>query len=99
MAQKAVQVRGVYGTESCGFIPVPGEHRTATGGRSASPTHRHADGRRTFNHQGFRVKPAAARQFDVLKAEVSGHGKDKGPALIAEALNLLFEKYGKAPVA
>jgi hypothetical protein len=49
--------------------------------------------------KGFRVKPEAARQFDMLKAEVSGNGKDKGPALIAEALNLLFKKYGKPPVA
>ena len=50
--------------------------------------------------KGFRIKPEAARQFDVLKAEVEGvHGKDKGPALIAEALNLLFTKYGKEPVA
>ena len=49
--------------------------------------------------KGFRIKPEAARQFDMLKAEVSGHGKDKGPALIAEALNLLFAKYGKPPVA
>lgn len=48
--------------------------------------------------KGFRVKPEAARQFDMLKAEVSGHGKDKGPALIAEALNLLFQKYGKPTV-
>ena len=49
--------------------------------------------------KGFRIKPEAARQFDVLKAEVTGNGKDKGPALIAEALNLLFTKYGKPPVA
>ena len=50
--------------------------------------------------KGFRVKPEAARQFDVLKAEKEGvSGKDKGPALIAEALNLLFEKYGKPAVA
>ena len=50
--------------------------------------------------KGFRIKPEAARQFDMLKAEVEGkNGKDKGPALIAEALNLLFEKYGKPPVA
>lgn len=50
--------------------------------------------------KGFRVKPEAARQFDVLKAEISGkNGKDKGPALIAEALNLLFKKYGKPPLA
>jgi hypothetical protein len=49
--------------------------------------------------KGFRLKPEAARQFDMLKAEVSGrNGKDKGPVLIAEALNLLFEKYGKPPV-
>ena len=49
--------------------------------------------------KGFRIKPEAARQFDVLKAEVTGNGKDKGPALIAEALNLLFKKYGKSPIA
>jgi hypothetical protein len=50
--------------------------------------------------KGFRLKPEAARQFDMLKAEVSGpNGKDKGPVLIAEAMNLLFEKYGKPPVA
>ena len=50
--------------------------------------------------KGFRLKPEAARQFDLLKVEVEGvSGKDKGPALIAEALNLLFEKYGKPPMA
>jgi hypothetical protein len=50
--------------------------------------------------KGFRVKPEAARQFDMLKVEVeSVNGKDKGPALIAEALNLLFEKYGKPLIA
>lgn len=50
--------------------------------------------------KGFRVKPEAARQFDLLKVEVeSVNGKDKGPALIAEALNLLFVKYGKPQVA
>jgi hypothetical protein len=49
--------------------------------------------------KGFRIKPEAARQFDMLKAEVSGNGKDKGPALIAEALNMLFKKHGKPPVA
>ena len=47
--------------------------------------------------KGFRVKPEAARQFDMLKAEVEGvSGKDKGPTLIEEAaLNLLFAKYGR----
>lgn len=50
--------------------------------------------------KGFRIKPEAARQFDMLKVEVEGvSGKDKGPTLIAEALNLLFAKYGKPPVA
>jgi hypothetical protein len=50
--------------------------------------------------KGFRVKTEAARQFDMLKVEVeSVNGKDKGPALIAEALNLLFEKYGKPQIA
>jgi hypothetical protein len=49
--------------------------------------------------KGFRIKPEAARQFDMLKAEVSGNGKDKGPALIAEALNLLFKKHGKPPIS
>jgi hypothetical protein len=50
--------------------------------------------------KGFRLKPEAARQFDLLKVEVEGvSGKDKGPALIAEALNLLFAKYGKPPRA
>jgi hypothetical protein len=50
--------------------------------------------------KGFRVKPEAAQQFDMLKAEVAGmNGKDKGPLLIAEALNLLFEKHGKPMVA
>ena len=50
--------------------------------------------------KGFRLKPEAARQFHMLKAEIGGeNGKDKGPALIAEALNLLFKKHGKPPVA
>ena len=54
----------------------------------------------TLITKGFRVKPEAARQFDMLKAEISGeNGKEKGPALIAEALNLLFKKHGKPPVA
>lgn len=51
--------------------------------------------------KGFRITPEAARQFDLLKAEVEtgANGKNKGPVLIAEALNMLFEKYGKSPVA
>jgi hypothetical protein len=70
-------------------------------GESSPPRERE---RRTTPTQlitkGFRIKPEAARQFDMLKVEVEGvNGKDKGPALIAEALNLLFEKYGKPQVA
>ena len=51
--------------------------------------------------KGFRITPEAAKEFNVLKAEVEsdGNGKDKGPALIAEALNMLFKKYGKPPIA
>lgn len=51
--------------------------------------------------RGFRVTPEAARQFDLLKAEleIEGNNKNKGPALVAEALNLLFKKYGKPPIA
>ena len=51
--------------------------------------------------RGFRVTPEAARQFDLLKAEleIDGNNKNKGPALIAEALNLLFKKHGKPPIA
>lgn len=48
--------------------------------------------------KAFMVTPEAAQQFDILRAEL-GPGQGKGPALIAEALNLLFEKYGKPPIA
>lgn len=47
--------------------------------------------------KGFQVTPEGAQQFDMLKAEL-GPGR-KGPELIAEALNLLFDKYKKPPVA
>jgi len=70
--------------------PAEGASPPSQRGRSASAT--------PLITKGFRVKPEAARQFDMLKAEVSGNGKDKGPALIAEALNLLFQKYGKPQV-
>jgi hypothetical protein len=43
----------------------------------------------------FQIKWAARRQFDVLKGE---QGPRSGPRLIAEALNLLFEKYGKPTI-
>ena len=48
----------------------------------------------------FRVTPEAARAFNLLAAQVySGEGPRPGPALIAEALNLLFGKYGMDQVA
>ncbi len=48
---------------------------------------------------GFLVHPTALRQFDVLKAERGGDDrKNAGVRLIHEALNLLFEKYGKPAV-
>ena len=68
--------------------------------RPAGNRRERRQGSRPLITKGFRIKPEAARQFDLLKVEVEGtHGKDKGPALIAEALNLLFAKYGKEPVA
>ena len=48
----------------------------------------------------FQVKPEAYTQFNLLVAEHSVPGQPRpGPRLIAEALNLLFEKYGKDLVA
>ncbi len=48
--------------------------------------------------KGFHITPEAARQFDILKAEI-GDGRYKGTELIAEALNLLFKKYKKPELA
>ena len=48
----------------------------------------------------FRMTPEAARAFNLLAAQLySGEGPRPGPDLIAEALNMLFEKYGMDPVA
>jgi hypothetical protein len=50
--------------------------------------------------KGFRVLPDAAHQFETLRAELGKeHPKDMGPKLIADALNLLFRKHGKPPIA
>ena len=48
-----------------------------------------------FIVKGFRVTPAAAQQFDILKAEQQVSGIE----LIAEALNMLFKKYEKPTIA
>ncbi len=49
---------------------------------------------------GFLVTPEALQQFNILKAEQGRDDpKNIGPILIAEALNLLFKKYGKSPIA
>ena len=48
----------------------------------------------------YRVTPEASRAFNLLAAQqYSGEGPRPGPALIAEALNMLFEKYGMDQVA
>ena len=43
----------------------------------------------------FLVSPEASSQFAMLKVKT----KKKGPVLIKEALNLLFERYREPPVA
>lgn len=48
-----------------------------------------------FIVKGFRMTPAAAQQFDILKAELQVSGIE----LIAEALNMLFKKYNKPTIA
>jgi hypothetical protein len=48
---------------------------------------------------GFLVHPKALQQFDMLKAELAGDDRrNAGPRLLNEALNLLFQKYGKQVV-
>ena len=48
----------------------------------------------------FRITPEASQAFNLLVAQqYTGTGPQLGPVLIAEALNLLFEKYGMDPVA
>jgi hypothetical protein len=45
---------------------------------------------------GFLVHPEALKQFDILRAELAGDDRrNAGPKLMHEALNLLFQKYGK----
>jgi hypothetical protein len=69
--------------------------------RAAAPAKKPKPAEAKLISKGFRVTPEASRQFDLLKAEleIDGSGKNKGPMLIAEALNMLFKKYGKEPVA
>jgi hypothetical protein len=45
--------------------------------------------------KGWRVLPAAAQQFEALKADLGRTGM----SLLAEALNDLFEKYNKQQIA
>ena len=42
----------------------------------------------------FRIKPEAKKQFAILATELDM----KQQELIAEAMNLVFEKYGKDPI-
>ena len=43
----------------------------------------------------FRIKPEAKKQFAILARELDM----KQQELLAEAMNLVFKKYGKDPVA
>ncbi len=45
--------------------------------------------------KGFRIRIDAAKQLAMLKIETDKDEQD----LLAEALNLLFEQYGKPPIA
>ena len=45
--------------------------------------------------KGFRIRINAAKQLAMLKIETDKTEQ----VLITEALNLLFEKYGKPPIA
>ena len=45
--------------------------------------------------KGFRIRTDAAKQLSMLKIET---GKDEQD-LVADALNLLFERHGKPPIA
>ena len=49
--------------------------------------------------KGFYIRPEAIAQFDLLVAEQKVAAGKRGTHLIAEALNLLFEQYGKPPIA
>lgn len=56
-----------------------------------------ASGGREYEYivKGWRVLPAAAHQFESLKADLGRTGM----SLLAEALNDLFEKYHKQQIA
>ena len=45
--------------------------------------------------KGFRIRTDAAKQLAMLKIET---GKDEQD-LVADALNMLFERHGKPPIA
>ncbi len=50
---------------------------------------------RARKHKTFRIRPEAIRQFAILAKELEMKEQD----LVAEALNMLFEKHGKDLVA
>ena len=54
-----------------------------------------SQGEYPFIVKGFRVTPAAAQQFDILRAELQVSGIE----LIADALNMLFKKHNKPTIA
>ena len=48
-----------------------------------------------FQNKMFRLAREAVQAFDILKAK---QGARSGPRLMAEAVDLLLEKYGEQPV-
>lgn len=50
---------------------------------------------RPYKKKTFEILPVADREFEILRAETGKTGIE----LAAEALNLLFQKYGKPQVA
>lgn len=58
-------------------------------GAGVEPKKKKPKGKRKL--KGFYIGPEYARAFDILKAETGIAGSE----LAEEALNLLFEKYGK----
>ena len=72
---------------------VPKPSATALKPTKAAPVTSRRGGDRKL--KGFRLRKEAAKQLAMLKIET---GKDEQD-LLAEAVNLLFLQYGKAPIA
>ena len=60
----------------------------------------HRPSRENKQMVGAHFDPTVSRQLDMLRAELSIDRKEKVTvkALLSEALNMLFKKYGKPPI-